>query len=201
MAPAFDEPSIRAREIQHLVEKQVEGTVLISKDVYNWQQARRLDMLEGYTSTGYLKVLDDENISHKKLMQPDDPDQLMCLIWCLPAILEMTRRFPDVTYPDLTYKTNRFNLPFYQTTSLTSCNTSFSQFLCVVDNGKEEAFDFLFQATKDLRQEYGIPDPYVIVTDSCKEMKNSLARIFPNVQQRICIFHLLKNILFNAKAK
>ncbi|KAK3984658.1 hypothetical protein QBC44DRAFT_252466, partial [Cladorrhinum sp. PSN332] len=88
------------------------------------------------------------------------------------------KKFPEMLYIDLTYKTNRFNIPFYQANSLTGYNTTFSYFFSIVkiNNEQREAFNFLFQAIKDIRRKNGIPDPEVIIIDTCKEIK---ARAFP----------------------
>lgn len=60
---------------------------------------------------------------------------------------------------------------------------------------------FLFSATKELRARCGIHEPLVVLTDQCKEMKAALADVFPDSQQQLCIFHIMKNILLNAKRK
>jgi len=55
--------------------------------------------------------------------------------------------------------------------------------------------------TWQLRKVHRIPGPAVIVTDHCKELKSALSDAFPNTQQQICIFHVVKNVFLNAKKK
>lgn len=35
----------------------------------------------------------------------------------------------------------------------------------------KEAFNFLFQATKEIRADYSIPEPLTVVMDQCTEIK------------------------------
>lgn len=96
--------------------------------------------------------------------------------------MEMTEQFWEVTQADMTYRTNIFNYPLFQVTGLTSCNTVFNSFFGIINNERRGAFDWLCTAIKEPREEAGIRDPLVFVTDQCKEMKAAINEVFPNTQ-------------------
>jgi len=115
--------------------------------------------------------------------------------------MEMTARYWELTQADMTYKTNLFGYPLFQVTSMTSSYHIFNSFFGLVNNERRDAYDFLVTAMKELRAEYEVKEPLVFVTDYCKELKASIAEIFPDTQQQICIFHIMMNIKLNAKKK
>jgi hypothetical protein len=116
--------------------------------------------------------------------------------------MELTKQSAEVMSIDTTYNTNSFGYPLYRVTGLSGCDTVFDSVFGLVNNEKTAAFESLAKATKELRARYGIEeDPIVIITDQSKEMKAALAEVFPGTQQQLCIFHIIKNVLPNAKTK
>jgi len=43
--------------------------------------------------------------------------------------------------------------------------------------------------------------PLVIITDCCKKIKSVIFTAFPNTQQQLCIYHVIKNVYGNVKKK
>jgi hypothetical protein len=202
IAKAAGHPGIRAREVGSIVADQHPETSLTDKDIYNTRAILRREELGGRSPTGALiALLDEEKIPYKVKWEDDRKEMLVGLVFTFPDLMEMTARNWEVVSADMTYKTNVFNYPLFQVTGMTACNTIYNSFFGVIDNEKRGAFDWLCTAMKELREEHKIKEPLVFITDQCKEMKGALSEIFPNTQQQLCIFHVIKNVLANAKKK
>ncbi|KAM4067626.1 MULE transposase [Hirsutella rhossiliensis] len=80
---------------------------------------------------------------------------------------------------DNTYKVNRFNLPLLQVVGTTGLHKSYSV-----------AFGL---AAKE--------DEGVIITDFDEALKNALNAIFPQSQQQLCTWHIMKNVVLHIKKK
>ncbi|KAK4220442.1 hypothetical protein QBC38DRAFT_378912 [Podospora fimiseda] len=81
-------------------------------------------------------------------MERDNSDQLQALVWVEPGMERYIQQYPHVLYIDMTYATNRHNLPFYQATTQSPVGTNLSLFFGIVNNETEDGFRFLFDAIK-----------------------------------------------------
>lgn len=181
---------------------QVKNALVIRKDVYNYRAKLKRKKAAGYTAVGALiKKFDEEGIPYKALWKPNDKDQLQALVFYLPEMVDHMKAFPYVWFLDFTYKTNHLKLPFFQSNTITSITTNLSLFFGVMTNEREDTFLFVFDSIKQLLQQLKVPKPRVIIADKYDEAKNALSAVFPDIQQQICTFHILKNVLINAKKK
>lgn len=103
-----------------MAENQDPDAIVIRQDVYNRRAALRRKDLAGYTATGSLiKKSDDQEILYVALWEEDEPDRLQALVFCHPQMIKMMERFREVMYLDVTYNTNKYKLPFFQSNSMT----------------------------------------------------------------------------------
>ena len=202
IAKASRHPGIRAREVGSLIADQFPESTLVDKDIYNTRSELRREELGGRTPTGALiAAFDAEGIPYRVKWADEAKEELVGLVFTTESLMEMTARYWELTQADMTYKTNLFGYPLFQVTSMTSSYHIFNSFFGLVNNERRDAYDFLVTAMKELRAEYEVKEPLVFVTDYCKELKASIAEIFPDTQQQICIFHIMMNIKLNAKKK
>ena len=138
---------IRASDVAAIVEEQFPDSALLRKDIYNARWRIRRAKLNGYTPTGALiKLFDDNKIPYIAKWADDDPDRLLGLVWTFPYCLRMWKRFPEVLSFDNTYNTNRFKLPLFQATSQTCLRTVFNAAFGLIDNERREGSNSLQRA-------------------------------------------------------
>ncbi|KHE84111.1 hypothetical protein GE21DRAFT_1209412, partial [Neurospora crassa] len=65
--------------------------------------------------------------------------------------IEIAKIFLKVIIIDNIYNINRFNYPFYQVLSVSSTSIVFNYIFSIINNEKEEAFNFLVEATYKLK--------------------------------------------------
>ena len=104
----------------------------------------------------------------------------MGLIFTFEGLLKLSKHFHKVLLINFTYGTNYFRYLLYQVTGLIYANTIFNSVFGLINNEKKEVFNFLYQVTKEIQEERGIPAPKVILTNQCKELKAALTETFPN---------------------
>ena len=111
------------------------------------------------------------------------------------------KRFPWCLQIDNTYKTNRFKMPLFQITGVTNVGSIFDAAFGLVDNEREDGFNWLVSQFDSFRRQLGAPLPDVIITDFDKTLKTAVKSIFPQAAQQICLFHANKNVVLNIKRK
>ena len=198
----IESASRRAGIRASIVEEQFPDTTLLRKDIYNARSLINREKLNGYTSTAALiRLFDEKKVPYIAKWADDDPDRLLGLVWTFPYCLQMWKRFPEVISFDNTYNTNRFKLPLFQATGKTCLGTVFNAAFGLIDNERREGFQFLAESIHELNTKHSIRQPDVIITDFDKAMKSALNDQFPNIQQQLCIHHILSNVLLKSKTK
>ncbi|KJK84928.1 hypothetical protein H633G_11250 [Metarhizium anisopliae BRIP 53284] len=193
---------IRARDVRAVVEQQHPDTVFTQRDIYNARAVINREKLGGYTPTGSLiKLFDELKIPYLVKWDADQPNRLLGLVWTFPYCLQTWKRFPEVISFDNTYNTNRFKLPLFQATGQTCLGTVFNAAFGLIDNERREGFQFLAESIRQLMEQHSIRQPDVIITDYDNSMKAALNHQFSNVQQQLCIHHIISNVLLKSKQK
>ena len=193
---------IRASDVAAIVEEQFPDTTLLRKDIYNARSLINREKLNGYTPTAALiKLFDEKKVPYIAKWADDESDRLLGLVWTFPYCLQMWKRFPEVISFDNTYNTNRFKLPLFQATGQTCLGTVFNAAFGLIDNERREGFQFLAESIHELVTKHSIRQPHVIITDFDKAMKAALNDQFPDIQQQLCIHHILSNVLLISKTK
>lgn len=200
--------AIRGREIRAVVNDHDPESVLTRRDVYNVRAGLRRNALEGYTPSGALIHIFDSmksqfDLDYRVKWEDDEQTRFLGLVFCFVGGIEFQRYFPDLGFIDMTYNTNVQGLPLYHFACITATGQAVNTIFGVIDNERKESFVFLLQAMKELLAAAYPPvrEPLVLLTDHCKEMKAAIDEVFPDTQQQICVFHILKNVRLNAAKK
>ena len=100
---------------------------------------------------------------------------------------------PDVILIDATYKTNNYNMPLLQTVSVTCMNTVYN--VCFGFMGGEglRYYAWHMRAHEEFFDWLGITTKHR-VTDLVGHLKAAITTIFHSVQQRLCLWHINKNV-------
>lgn len=193
---------IRARDVRAVVEQEHPDTTFTQRDIYNARAQINREKLDGHTSTAALiKHFDKKKIPYLVKWADDEPNRLLGLVWTFPYCLQMWKRFPEVLSFDNTYNTNRFKLPLFQATGQTCLGSVYNAAWGVIDNERREGFQFLADSMRQLLEQHSIREPEIIITDFDNSMKAALNDQFPNVQQQLCIQHILSNVMLKSKQK
>jgi hypothetical protein len=92
-------------------------------------------------------------------------------------------------------------MPLFQGTGITSLGSSFQAFFCLLSDEQEASYTWALEQYQEVLREYSIPDPLTLITDFDQGLKNAAKNIFPNTQQQICVWHIMKNVVHNIKKK
>ncbi|KAH1129710.1 hypothetical protein J1N35_001088 [Gossypium stocksii] len=93
---------------------------------------------------------------------------------------------------DVTYKTNKYDLPFVQIVGMTSTNKTFSIAFAFIINENEENYNWTFTCLKLTLDECMYPR--LIVTDRELALMNVCQQVFPDATRLLCRWHITKNI-------
>jgi len=102
---------------------------------------------------------------------------------------------------DNTYKTNNKKLALFQVVGLNHSNKTFSCGFGLINNERQEGFNWLMEQVGYFRRLAGAPEPTVTITDFDTAMKAAVAREFPEAKSLICIFHVNKNVVLHINRK
>jgi len=197
---------ISNRDVATSLRDQFPGVVFTMRQIRNYRYHLRKEAMAGYTPfQATMKLLDDEGVSYTSKWAKDssgsDTTKPEGLFWTYKWCETMWAQGHYVQMYDNTYKTNNKGLAFFQVVSLNNLGMAFSCSFSLINNEKQEGFDWLMQQVDAHRRRIGAKPPCVTITDYNKAMKAAVAKVYPNAKPQICIFHINKNAALNIKRK
>jgi len=108
--------------------------------------------------------------------------------------INLFKNFPEVLLMDCTYNTNRFNMPLYTITGITSTSRSFTIGMAFLGGEKFEEFQWVLRQLQLLYQKIHLKAPCSIVTDCDLALMNAIKLVFPSSQHLLCLWHISKNV-------
>ncbi|XP_020251033.1 protein FAR-RED IMPAIRED RESPONSE 1-like [Asparagus officinalis] len=124
-------------------------------------------------------------------LEVDCTGQMRSVFWADGKSRATYLKFNDVIVFDVTYKTNKFSLPFAPFTGVNHHRQSTLFGCALLADEQEETFVWLFQEW--LNCMHGI-EPGAIITDQDRAMCNAIHKVFPNTRHRYCYWHLQRHI-------
>lgn len=122
-------------------------------------------------------------------IQCDEDDRATNFFWVDSRSRTVYQYFGDLITFDTTYRTNKYEMPF---APFTRVNHHFQsiQFGCaILQDETETTFLWLFETWLEAM---GGRHPLCIITDQDLAMKGAIAKVFPNIRYRLCIWHIMK---------
>jgi MULE transposase domain len=95
---------------------------------------------------------------------------------------------------DCTYNINKFNMPLFTITGVTSTSRSFTVGMAFLDGERFEEFQWILRHLQHLFQKIHFNAPCSIVTDCDLALMNAVKLVFPSSQHLLCLWHISKNI-------
>src|SRR5688572_15504556 len=162
---------------------------------------------------GQDKNFDAQNfVTLLKQYKEDDPDffyitkidpltnEFEAAIWAFSEQRLNYSRFGDVVVFDNTYKTNRFEMPFGIFTGVNNYGQSTCFAGALISSESTESFTWLFDSFLELANNHA---PQVLLTDNDSAMALAFTKTFEpfGTKHRLCLWHLLKNVMINLTSK
>ncbi|XP_077251851.1 protein FAR1-RELATED SEQUENCE 5-like [Tasmannia lanceolata] len=141
------------------------------------------------------KQSEDPNFFFK--MELDVNGNLKSMFWADSRAREAYLKFCDVIVFDVTYKTNRYRMPFAPFTGVNHHRQSTLFGCALLADEKEETFTWLFKQWLDCM--FG-KAPGCIITDMDVAMRNAIRTVFPNTRHRFCSWHINKHLIEHVPA-
>lgn len=202
IATFINRPGVSNRQISEAFEKRFPNIKFTKRQLADTRFRIQKASDDGYTPfQGTMKMLDDRKVPYRVLWSAVDPNKPEGLVWTTDFCKEQWALNPWVQMFDNTYKTNNKGLAFFQVISMGSLNKIFACAFGLINNERQEGFDWLMDQVNDLRQEIGARTPVVTITDYDIAMRNAIARVYPGAKPQLCIFHVNKNVVLHIKRK
>ncbi|XP_077215973.1 protein FAR1-RELATED SEQUENCE 7-like [Tasmannia lanceolata] len=136
------------------------------------------------------KQSEDPNFFFK--MELDINGNLRSTFWADSRARDAYLTFSDVIVFDVTYRTNRFIMPFAPFTGGNHHRQSTLFGCALIADETEETFTWLFEQWLDCM--FGRA-PGCIITDMDGAMRNAIRTVFPNTRHRFCSWHISNHLL------
>ena len=91
-------------------------------------------------------------------------------------------------------------MAFFEVVIITNLGTVAPICFALIDNERQEGFNWLVSQLDALRNQSGIPAPEVVITNHESALKNALTETL-EARQQLYIFHQNKNAILNIKRK
>ena len=205
----LDRPAVRNRELATDMRKQFPNVIFTQRQLRNRRYRLWKKALGGYNPfPATIKKLEEENVPHdiqwaENPTEDDDnvPLKPVGLFWTTPWSLTEWAKYHWVQMYDNTYRTNNKGLAFFQVVALNHLGKAFSCAFGLINNERQEGFNWLMSKVDEMRQKAEAPPPIVTITDYDVAMKKAIAEVYPAAKPQICIFHINKNVALNIKRK
>ncbi|XP_077251897.1 protein FAR1-RELATED SEQUENCE 5-like [Tasmannia lanceolata] len=125
-------------------------------------------------------------------LELDANGTLRSMFWADSRAREAYLTFSDVIVFDVTYKTNRFKMPFAPFTGVNHHRQSTLFGCALLADETEETFTWLFEQwlTCMFRKA-----PGAIIINMDRAMRNAIRKVFPHTRHRFCSWHIKKHLL------
>ncbi|XP_038684045.1 protein FAR1-RELATED SEQUENCE 6-like [Tripterygium wilfordii] len=156
-------------------------------------RTRRLRLGEGDANVvhDYFLKMQANNQGFFSLIDWDDDGRLRNVFWADPRSRAAYHEFGDIVTFDMTYLTNKYDMPFAPFVGVNHHGQSILLGCGLISSEDTQTFVWLF--TTWLACMGGVA-PHGIITDQDRAMKNAIEIVFPNTRHRLCLWHIMKKV-------
>lgn len=193
---------LTAKEIARQIRCEYPEVQITDSDVYFHKRQLRIGQYGAASSTqAFLELLRNSDRIFNFEYEYSAEGKLWRVFWVYHISIEDWRQNLDLLLMDNTYKVNRFDMPLLQVTGITPLHTNFSVAFALAAHEDIPAFTWILTQLRKTALLASIGDPKVIITDFDSALKPSLQDVYPNTQQQVCTWHILKNVILNIRKK
>jgi len=140
----------------------------------------------------FIKYLDANNAKYRCLI--DENNRSLCrLLFCTKLMVQNYQLYGDILIVDSTYNTNYYSVPLVVISGVDGCYRNIIFAIAFLNNESEETYSWIFSAFKSIMKK----DPLLIITDMDPSLTGAIAKEYPNVQKRLCSWHVCRNLQRN----
>jgi hypothetical protein len=197
IAPRFILPSLQAM---------TPGTLISPVDIRNIKNQQKMKELGSMTPVQALISLLERDPDWHHETQLSDDKHLISLFLVRKDMIRFARAYPELLMLDATYKTNWYNMPLVHLIAVIpvanrrkrKTGTALTIGFCFVSGENDASYRWVCERIKAIIYGQG-STPCVIVRDGDDSVKLALTAVFPAAQQLLCLFHVNRNVLEQAK--
>ncbi|XP_057422495.1 protein FAR1-RELATED SEQUENCE 5-like [Lotus japonicus] len=168
-----------------------ENIPFTKRSVYNQigkqRQMQKSDASSAMQFIGKLSSIDNDMYWERTI---DNERRLQHLFWSDGISRLSYKVYGDVLAFDATYSKNKYLLLVVVFSGVNNHNRTTIFATAIVANETEETYVWLLE---EFLKAMDGKHPKTVITDGAVVMKNAIHRVFPNVQHRLCAWHLLCN--------
>ncbi|XP_073138452.1 protein FAR1-RELATED SEQUENCE 5-like [Henckelia pumila] len=121
----------------------------------------------------------------------DDEGRLKNIFWADNRCRQAYKEFGDVITFDITYLTNKYDMPFAPFVGVNHHGHSTLLGCGLLSSEDTETFVWLFKIWLECME---FKSPQGIIIDQDRAMQNAIEAVFPNSKHRWCLWHILKKL-------
>ncbi|GAU33210.1 hypothetical protein TSUD_144710 [Trifolium subterraneum] len=166
---------VRPRNILSTLKERDPENTMSSKQCYNARYRYKAKMRACMSEMQHMfKHLSDNKYFFKYRSHVDEGGEyLQDIFFAHPRSLSLLNSFPTILVMDLTYKTNKYNMPLFEIVGFTSTERTYNVGFAWLTNEKEDNFIWALQQLRSLvRNEGSLPK--VILTDRDTALMNAV---------------------------
>jgi hypothetical protein len=139
----------------------------------------------------YFRRMQKQNAGFYHVMDIDDDCKLRNVFWADARSRAAYEFFGDVITFDMTYLTNRYDMPFVLFVGVNHHGQSILLGTGLISNEDTDTFVWLFNSWLGCLNGRA---PRAIITDHDRAMKNAIARVFPETRHIYCLWHIMRKL-------
>jgi hypothetical protein len=138
----------------------------------------------------------DDWISRAQL---DETSRVIGLFIAHRSSIELLEAAPELLLLDSTYKTNRYRMPLFSIAGVTALGTTFHVAIAFLLRERQDEFEWALRQLGALYDSAPIGAPETLVSDRDLGLMAAIREVFPAARQRLCLWHVEKNVLARCK--
>ena len=143
-------------------------------------------------TVNYLKKVQIESPGFYYTMRVDEENRVKSIFWTDARGKMDYELYGDFISFDTTFSTNKYNMPFAPIVGINGHAKNVIFGCALLEDQTAETFEWVF---KTFVETMNGKKPKIIMTDQDAAMKKAIADFMPDVIHRLCIWHIMKNIL------
>ncbi|XP_021775081.1 protein FAR1-RELATED SEQUENCE 6-like [Chenopodium quinoa] len=178
---------VASRNIMSTIAEQFPDDHPNIRHIYNCRNDFRMEMFEGRGVVQQFLHLVRES-KYIYWVTNDDHNVLQHAFMVHPIMVNILRTYPHVIGMDSTYKTNRYNMPFFEIVGVTPTNQNFLVGYVFMRDECTASYRWVLQRLREL---IGFDkEPFVFISDRDLGLCAALREVFPGMSHVLCLWHI-----------
>ncbi|XP_021763625.1 protein FAR1-RELATED SEQUENCE 5-like [Chenopodium quinoa] len=178
---------VAPRNIMSTIAEQFPNDHLNIRHIYNCRNDFRMEMSKGRGVVQQFLHLARVS-KYIYWVTNDDHNILQHALMVHPIMVNILRTYPHVIGMDSTYKTNRYNMPFFEIVGVTPTNQNFLVGYVFMRDECTASYRWVLQRLREL---IGFDkEPSVFISDRDLGLCAALRKVFPGTSHLLCLWHI-----------